>query len=80
MSQRPKTLYEEIRDKGYSRRDFLKFCGTMAAMLGLESSGVAQVARALETKSRIPVLGCISRSVPAAVNHLSGHPIRSLQT
>ena len=56
MSQKPKTLYEEIREKGYSRRDFMKFCGAMAAMLGLEVSGVAQVANALETKSRIPVL------------------------
>lgn len=50
------TIYEEVRSAGHSRRDFLKFCGTMAAMLGLEASGVAQIARALETKSRIPVL------------------------
>ncbi len=56
MNQKPKSMYEEIREKGYSRRDFLKFCGTMAAMLGLEASGAAQVARALESKSRIPVL------------------------
>jgi len=56
MSQKPKTLYEEIREKGYSRRDFMKFCGAMAAMLGLEASGMAQVVKALETKSRIPVL------------------------
>lgn len=56
MSQKPRTLYEEIREKGYSRRDFMKFCGAMAAMLGLEASGIAQVATALETKSRIPVL------------------------
>jgi len=56
MSQKPKTLYEEIREKGYSRRDFMKFCGAMAAMLGLEASGIAQVVKALETKSRIPVL------------------------
>ncbi|MFC2089263.1 hydrogenase small subunit [Bacteroidota bacterium] len=56
MSQKPKTLYEEIREKGYSRRDFLKFCGTMGALLGLEASGIAQIAKALETKSRIPVL------------------------
>jgi len=56
MSQKPKTLYEEIREKGYSRRDFMKFCGAMAAMLGLEASGIAQVAKALETKARLPVL------------------------
>jgi hydrogenase small subunit len=50
------TIYEEIRQKGYSRRDFIKFCGLMTAMLGLESTAVAQVARALETKSRLPLI------------------------
>ena len=50
------TLYDEIRQKGHSRRDFLKFCGMMTAMLGLESSAISQVAKALETKSRIPLI------------------------
>ena len=56
MNKKPKTVYEEMCEQGYSRRDFLKFCGAMAAMMGLETSGVAQVARALETKTRIPLL------------------------
>ena len=51
-----KTYYEELRDNGYSRRDFLKFCTMMAAYMGLQSSGAAQVANALETKSRMPVI------------------------
>ena len=51
-----KTYYEELRDKGYSRRDFMKFCTMITAFMGLQSSGVAQVAKALETKSRIPVI------------------------
>lgn len=51
-----KTYFEELRDKGYSRRDFMKFCTMMAAYLGLQSSGVAQVAEALKTKPRIPVI------------------------
>mgnify|MGYP005839898583 CR=1 FL=1 len=55
MKKKP-TLYEEIRAKGHSRRDFLKFCGTMGAMMGLQASGVAQIAKALESKSRIPVI------------------------
>ena len=50
------TLYEEIREKGYSRRDFIKFCSMMTAFLGLEASSVGQVMKALETKSRLPVL------------------------
>jgi hydrogenase small subunit len=41
MSEKDKTLYQEIRDKGYSRREFMKFCGMMGALLGLHSTGVA---------------------------------------
>jgi hydrogenase small subunit len=50
------TIYEECLKKGVSRRDFLKFCTTMAALMGLESTGIAQVAKALEKKSRLPVI------------------------
>ena len=53
--ERP-TVYEEVLAKGYSRRDFLKFCGMMGAFLGLEYSGVGQIVKAMETKPRIPVL------------------------
>lgn len=53
---KPLTYYEELREKGYSRRDFMKFCTMIAAYLGLETAGVAQVAKALESHSRIPVI------------------------
>lgn len=56
MEKRKKTVYEECMDRGISRRDFLRFCTTMAAWLGLESTGVAQIVEALETKSRPPIL------------------------
>jgi len=56
MSEKEKTLYQEIRDKGYSRRDFMKFCGMMGALLGLQTSGVAQIVKARESKKRIPIL------------------------
>ncbi len=49
-------LWDEMRARGVSRRDFVQFCGWMAAFLGLESSGVAQVVKALETKRRLPVV------------------------
>ena len=52
----PRTLYEEAIEKGYSRRDFMKFCTTLAAFMGLEASGAASIARALETKSRPAVI------------------------
>ena len=50
------TVYEQMRERGVSRRDFLKFCTWMSAYLGLGASGVAQVARAIETRRRIPVI------------------------
>jgi len=56
MSEKPKTIYEEIRAKGYSRRDFLKFCSWMAAFIGVEASGVGSIVRAMETKTRLPVV------------------------
>ncbi|HOQ15717.1 MAG TPA: twin-arginine translocation signal domain-containing protein, partial [Candidatus Paceibacterota bacterium] len=33
-----KTIYEHLREKGLSRRDFMKLCGTIAGFLGLEFS------------------------------------------
>jgi hydrogenase small subunit len=54
-NQRP-SYYDEIRAKGISRRDFLKFCTTMAAFLGLEASGFSEIVKALETKPRLPVI------------------------
>jgi hydrogenase small subunit len=56
LPKRQPTYYEEVERKGYSRRDFMKFCSMMAAYLGLESSGIAQVAKALETSTRLPVI------------------------
>ena len=50
------TIWEEMRARGVSRRDFVKFCTWMAAYLGLESSGVADVVKALEKKRRLPVV------------------------
>jgi hydrogenase small subunit len=34
----------------------MKFCGMMGALLGLQTSGVAQIVKALESKRRIPIL------------------------
>jgi len=56
MENQHPTFYEELRGKGVSRRDFIKFCTTMAAFMGLEASGVAQIAKAFETKPRLPVI------------------------
>jgi hydrogenase small subunit len=42
--------------RGVSRREFMKFCAWMGAYLGLEGSAVAQIAKAIESKRRIPVI------------------------
>jgi hydrogenase small subunit len=50
------TYYESIRKQGFSRRDFMKFSAFIAAYMGLESTMIGQVAKALETTHRLPVI------------------------
>lgn len=50
------TYYESIIKQGHSRRDFMKFAAFIAAYMGLESSAIGQVAQALETTHRLPVI------------------------
>jgi len=50
------TTYDVLRQHGVDRRDFLKFCVTTAAAMGLEASMVPKVVAAMETKPRIPVV------------------------
>ncbi len=56
MGEHLPTLWEAIRQKGYSRRDFLQFCGYAAAIAGIEHSAFGKVVHALETKPRPPVV------------------------
>lgn len=56
MENKQLSFYEEVKGSGISRKEFLKFCTTMAAWLGLETSGVGQIVKALETKPRLPVI------------------------
>jgi len=55
-SQDRATIYEQITSRGVPRREFLKFCGWMSVCMGLGPAGAAQVAAALETKRRLPVV------------------------
>lgn len=50
------TIYEQMVSRGVTRRDFLKFCSWMGAYLGLEHGAAAQIAKAIETKRRVPVV------------------------
>jgi hydrogenase small subunit len=45
-----------MRLKGYSRRDFLKFCSFAATAVGLGAAGVSRVIAAFEGKPRPPVI------------------------
>ncbi len=50
------TFYEVMRRQGITRRSFLKYCSLTAASLGLSPVFASQIAHAMETKPRIPVL------------------------
>jgi hydrogenase small subunit len=58
------TVYEHLRAGGLSRRDFMKFCGIVSGWMGLEllpgvkamAATPEQVAEALKSKPRVPVI------------------------
>ncbi len=51
----PPSLWDVMRSKGYSRRDFVRFCSQAAALAGLTDLGLPTIVRALEKKPRPPV-------------------------
>ncbi len=55
-TKKSRSVYDDAVEKGFNRRDFMKFCTTMAAFMGLSASGVTAVAKALEEKSRPAVI------------------------
>ena len=46
------TLGDHLRSRGVSRREFLQFCGGLAAVFGLDRLAVPRIARALESIKR----------------------------
>jgi hydrogenase small subunit len=50
------TFYGLMRRQGITRRSFLKYCSLTAASLGFGPAYAQQIARALETKPRMPVV------------------------
>lgn len=50
------TYWDKFQEQGYSRRDFLKFCAYISAAIGVHSTGIPAIARALESKPRPPVV------------------------
>src|SRR5210317_316985 len=51
-----KTLGETLRERGVSRRSFMKFCATTASMMALPPSMIPLVANALEKARRPSVI------------------------
>ena len=49
------SVQELMEQRGYSRRDFLKFCAFMSATLGVHSTGLKSIVEAMESKPRPPV-------------------------
>lgn len=50
------TYWDKFQEQGYSRRDFLKFCAYISAAIGVHSTGIPTIAKALENKPRPPVV------------------------
>ena len=48
MTREGISFYEKLEARGVSRRDFMKFCGSTAALLGLSSSAVPSIAAGVE--------------------------------
>ncbi len=48
MTNESRAFYDRLADSGVTRRDFLKYCGSVAAMLGLSEAMVPQIAAAVE--------------------------------
>ncbi len=55
-TEKRKTYYESIIENGFSRRDFMKFTAFMAAYMGLESSAIGQIDKALKSTPRLPII------------------------
>ena len=48
MAHEDRAFYDQLADHGVTRRHFLKFCGSVAAMLGLSEAMVPTIAAAVE--------------------------------
>jgi len=48
MAQEDRAFYDRLAERGVTRRDFVKFCGSVAAMLGLSETMAPTIAAAVE--------------------------------
>jgi hydrogenase small subunit len=73
---REKSLHRVREAFGISRRDFLKFCSGVAAAMGLPASAAWQIAQAVETVRRPPVIWLSAQECTGCTESLlrSTHP------
>jgi hydrogenase small subunit len=50
------SIWQSMQKKGYSRREFMEFCGAAAVVAGLGRSAAGQVAQAFESKEKPAVV------------------------
>ena len=50
------TIWESMEAKGYTRRDFMRFCSYAAVLAGVETTMLGKVVHAMETQARPPVV------------------------
>jgi hydrogenase small subunit len=53
---KPQSIAERLSSQGFNRRDFLKFCGITATVMGLPPAMIPQIAKALEKTPRQSVI------------------------
>jgi hydrogenase small subunit len=56
MTDDSTTLLDALAQRGVSRRQFIKFCGAVAALLSLPSTEIDTIAKALAVEPRLPVV------------------------
>ena len=56
MADSDQSFWQLMKSKGYSRRDFLRFCSFAAAAAGIQATGLPAVVQAFEKKPRPPVI------------------------
>ena len=71
--------YEVLRQRGVSRRDFLKFCSLAAVSLGLGPLAHREIAHAMESKPHLPVIWINGLSCSCCTESFirTAHPLAS---
>ena len=77
MGHSASPIWQVMQSKGYSRRDFIRFCTFAAAVAGIEATGLTKVVRAFEKKGVRLLFGFIFRNALVAASHSSALLIRS---